>query len=79
MSLVCHPYITRISPICHSYVLVCHLYVTRLWFYQEPVISESNKMTCKLGLGGPCYIGYEDKTFSGGKSKSNVFKLIKLL
>ena len=79
MSLVCHPHITRISPICHSYVLVCHLYVTRLWFYQEPVISESNKMTRKLGLGGPCYIGYEDKTFSGGKSKSNVFKLIKLL
>ena len=44
MSLVCHPYITRIysyvirisllctrmSSVCHSYVLVCHVYVTRM-------------------------------------------------
>ena len=51
MSLACHPYITRMysyvirmslvctrmSPVCHSYVLVCHLYVTRLWFYHGPV------------------------------------------
>ena len=29
MSLVC----TRISFICHSYVLVCHLYVTRMYSY----------------------------------------------
>ena len=75
MSLVC----TRMSPVCHSYVLVCHLHVTRLWFYREPVINENNKMTRKLGLGSRCYIGHEGKTFSGGKSKSNAFELIKLL
>ena len=36
-------------------------------------------MTRKLGLGVLYYTGHEGKTFSGGKSKSNVFKLIKLL
>ena len=36
-------------------------------------------MTRKLGLGGPCYMGHEGKTFSSGNSKSNVFKLIRLL
>ena len=67
------------SSVCHSYVLVSHLYVTRLWFYHEPVINENNKMTRELGLGGPSYIGHEGKTLSGGKSKSNVFKLIRSL
>ena len=44
MSLVC----TRMSSVCHSYVLarhpyvtrmssVCHSYVPRLWFYHEPI------------------------------------------
>ena len=48
MSLVCHPYVTRmysyilicmslvctrISSVCHSYVLVCHPYVTRMYSY----------------------------------------------
>ena len=47
MSLVCHPYATRMylyailislvcthmSSVCHSYVLVWHLYVTRMYPY----------------------------------------------
>ena len=32
----CHLYVTRMSPVCFSYVLVCHSYVTRLWFYHKP-------------------------------------------
>ena len=28
---------TRMSCVCHSYVLVYHSYVTRLWFYHEPM------------------------------------------
>ena len=75
MPTVCHSYVL----VCHSYVLACHLYVTRLWFYHEPVVNGNNKMTRKLGLGGPCYMGHEGKTFSSGNSKSNVFKLIRLL
>ena len=48
MSLVYHPYVTRLSlvctrmlSVCRSYVLVCHPYVTCLWFYHEPFISIS--------------------------------------
>ena len=47
MSLVCHPYATRmyphfirmsvvctlISPVCHLYVLECHSYVTHMYLY----------------------------------------------
>ena len=47
MSLVCHLYVTRMysyaihmslvctrmSPVCHLYVLVYHLYVTRMYSY----------------------------------------------
>ena len=47
MSLICHPYVirmslvctrmslvcTRMSSVCHSYVLVCHPYVTRMYSY----------------------------------------------
>ena len=35
-------------------------------------------MTCMLGLEIPYYLGHEGKIFSGRKSKSNVFKFIKL-
>ena len=35
-------------------------------------------MTRMLGLEVPYYLGHEGKNFSGGKSKSNVFKFIKL-
>ena len=55
MSLVCHPYVThmysyvirvslvctRISSVCHSYVLVCYPYVTCMWFYYEPFHSDT--------------------------------------
>ena len=27
---------TRMSSLCHLYVLVCHPYLTRMWFYHEP-------------------------------------------
>ena len=29
----CHPYVTRVSFVCKSYVLVCHPYVTRMYSY----------------------------------------------
>ena len=35
-------------------------------------------MTRMLVLEVPYYLDHEDKKFSGGKSKSNVFKFIKL-
>ena len=37
--LVCHPYVTRMSPVYHSYVLVWNPYVTHLWFSHEPFMS----------------------------------------
>ena len=41
---ICHSYdvtssYTRMSSVCHSYVLVCFSYVTRLWFYHKPFRS----------------------------------------
>ena len=36
MSFVCHSYVlvcTRMSFVCHSYTLVCHSYVTRIYSY----------------------------------------------
>ena len=42
-------------------------------------MNESNTMTCKLSLDVLYYVNHEGKTFSGGKSKSNVFKFIKLI
>ena len=35
-------------------------------------------MTRKLSLDALFYVSHEGKAFSGGKSKSNVFKFIKL-
>ena len=34
--IACHPYVTRKSFVCHSYVLVCHSYVTRMYSYVIP-------------------------------------------
>ena len=53
------PYVTRMSSVCHSYVLVCHPYViriysnvTRMLFYHEPlrngftqVVTKSTRIT----------------------------------
>ena len=33
MAPLCHPNITCLSLVCHSYVLVCHSYVTRMYSY----------------------------------------------
>ena len=59
--LVCYPYVTRISlvftrmsSVCHSYVLVCHLYVTCLLFNHKPCITtkttDSNRTIYFLSL-----------------------------
>ena len=59
--LVCYPYVTRISlvftrmsSVCHSYVLVCHLYVTCLLFNHKPCITtktiDSNRAIYFLSL-----------------------------
>ena len=42
MSLVC-TLCTRMSSVCHSYVLVCNSYVTRLRFYHEPTNMSHRK------------------------------------
>ena len=63
MSLVCHPYVTRMysyatrmsivctrrSSVCHSYVLVCHPYVTRVYSYviRMSLVCGFTMTTCK--------------------------------
>ena len=42
-------------------------------------MNQSNSMICKLSLDDLFYESHESKTFSGGISKSNVFKFIKLM
>ena len=33
MSLICYPYVTRMSSVYHSYLLVCHSYVSHIYSY----------------------------------------------
>ena len=48
------PYVTRMSSVCHSYVLVCHpyviriySYVTRMLFYHEPLRNGFTQVVTK--------------------------------
>ena len=43
----CHRYVTRMSSVCHSYVLVCHPYITRMYSY---VIRMSLVCTCMASV-----------------------------
>ena len=59
MSLICHPYVTRMysyviymslvctrmSSACHSYVLVCHPYVTHMYSYVTRMYSYLTRMS----------------------------------
>ena len=72
MSLVC----TRMSPLCHSYVLVSHLYVTRIYSYNSNALGFTTKNNADRDNGSILQEGTElpDKR-SSTIEKKNIFIL----
>ena len=59
MSLVC----TRMSSVCHSYVLVCHPNVSRTWFHLEPLENKLKPLETTANFSdNPEFTETNDKT-----------------